>query len=624
MYDSGMKLRRAANDMGVTLGQVIGRGGEGVVHAVSGWPGLVAKIYKKPPAPGKTDKLRAMVRHHSEQLLSVAAWPQDLLLDERGVVRGFLMGRITTRQDAHRLYSPKSRRRTFPDADFRFVVRAATNLARAFAWVHADGHVIGDVNHGNALIGRDGTAVLIDCDSFQISDRGRILPCDVGSPLFTPPELQGKVFRGLRREETHDCFGLAVLLFHLLFQGRHPFAGRYLAGDLSVEQAIAESRFVYGARRSEFGMTPPPGTLQLDTFGSDLAQLFERAFAPPGNRMRPSAAEWIEPLQRLEKSLLGCRARPRHFHPPGPACCWCSVERITGAQLFDPLETSGVEAEGLTPEQIWKDIQRIPAPSAYARMPALGHARSPADTFDVVERNFGVASLVFIACLGVAKSSPALAGVGFAAGLVFAIVTYAFLSQRAGIRLAFRREWNLALEQWKTSSSAADFYQLKAGLRKRLDDLTRIERARSLELEKLRRHHLPRQRDAYLDSFEVARAQFERVSNRDIGILQARGIRSAGDVLRQRQQPDVILDPAWKELKAWADRCRSAYAFDAQDPAFATLVDPVESRARDQRREVLNALMVGRAALQQRRTEIEKARREADATLQAKFRRLET
>ena len=44
------------------------------------------------------------------------------------------------------------------------------------------------VNHGNALVGRDGTIVLIDCDSFQIAERTRIHTCDVGVPLFTAPE----------------------------------------------------------------------------------------------------------------------------------------------------------------------------------------------------------------------------------------------------------------------------------------------------------------------------------------------------------------------------------------------------------------------------------------------------
>ena len=131
------------------------------------------------------------------------------------------------------------------------MVRAATNLARAFGQIHAASHVIGDVNHGNALIGKDGTAVLIDCDSIQVRDRSRTFACDVGTPLFTPPELQGKTFRGLHRTENHDRFGLAVLIFHLLFQGRHPFAGVYADGEMPLERAIAESRFAYGAHAAD-------------------------------------------------------------------------------------------------------------------------------------------------------------------------------------------------------------------------------------------------------------------------------------------------------------------------------------------------------------------------------------
>jgi DNA-binding helix-hairpin-helix protein with protein kinase domain len=68
-----VKLRRASNSAGVTLGQLLGRGGEGSVHVVTAAPTLVAKIYKKPPSAAKADKLRAMVRCQSGDLLRVAA-----------------------------------------------------------------------------------------------------------------------------------------------------------------------------------------------------------------------------------------------------------------------------------------------------------------------------------------------------------------------------------------------------------------------------------------------------------------------------------------------------------------------------------------------------------------------
>ena len=164
----------------------------------------------------------------SPSLLKIAAWPIDLLSDNKGVVRGFIMPRVVTRRDIHELYSPKSRAEAFPEADFRFLVHVAANIARAFAVVHEQGHVLGDVNHGNLLVGADGTVMLIDCDSFQIGNGTNVFTCDVGVPLFTAPELHGRTFRGLVRTANHDRFGLAVLLFHLLYMGRHPFAGRYV------------------------------------------------------------------------------------------------------------------------------------------------------------------------------------------------------------------------------------------------------------------------------------------------------------------------------------------------------------------------------------------------------------
>jgi DNA-binding helix-hairpin-helix protein with protein kinase domain len=67
------------------------------------------------------------------------------------------------------------------------------------------------------------TAALIDCDSFQITDGAHVFRCPVEVPEFTPPELQGSAFDSQTRTAQHDAFGLAVLIFYLLFLGRHPF-----------------------------------------------------------------------------------------------------------------------------------------------------------------------------------------------------------------------------------------------------------------------------------------------------------------------------------------------------------------------------------------------------------------
>ena len=57
---------------------------------------------------------------------------------------------------------------------------------------------------------------------------GSYYRCPVGKPEFTPPELQGRLFAHLDRAPEHDLFGLAVLIFQLLMEGTHPFAGVFL------------------------------------------------------------------------------------------------------------------------------------------------------------------------------------------------------------------------------------------------------------------------------------------------------------------------------------------------------------------------------------------------------------
>src|SRR4051794_11459638 len=109
-----------------------------------------------------------------------------------GTPQGLLMPRVRGYQEAHLLYTPKSRRAAFPEAQFPFLVHASINIARAFATVHEAGQVIGDVNHGNLLVSSDARVTLIDCDSFEITDGNATFPCLVGVPTYTPPELQGQ------------------------------------------------------------------------------------------------------------------------------------------------------------------------------------------------------------------------------------------------------------------------------------------------------------------------------------------------------------------------------------------------------------------------------------------------
>src|SRR5262249_34504113 len=154
----------------------------------------------------------------------LAAWPMATLHDAPGgAVQGFLMPRFADLQSIQKLYSPSQRKLNFPRADWALLVHAAGTCAAAFAAIHERSCVLGDVNQNNVLVSPQGTVCLIDCDSFQVQAGGRVFPCEVGVAEYTPPELQGRSFAGVVRTVNHDCFGLAVLVFQLLFVGRHPY-----------------------------------------------------------------------------------------------------------------------------------------------------------------------------------------------------------------------------------------------------------------------------------------------------------------------------------------------------------------------------------------------------------------
>jgi DNA-binding helix-hairpin-helix protein with protein kinase domain len=365
-----VQLRKGAqiydgNGASFVLESELGKGGEGSVWSVGGETGIVAKFYHDRLNEERIQKLDAMTRLKSQSLLKIAAWPVSLVKGSReNSISGFLMPRIVGHQEAHLLYSPKSRRSSFPEAQFPFILHVAANTARSFAVVHDSGQVIGDVNHGNLLISRDGTVKLIDCDSFEINDGRTVYPCRVGVPVYTPPELQGRSFESVRRTQQHDSFGLAVLIFHLLFLGRHPFAGIYKHGtaDMTIEQAIAEYRFAYLPDSSFTQLEQPPSAPRLADFPYAISQLFLRAFTRDGAaRGRPSAHEWIGALQEASTQLRKCGVNgSHHYFESLSACPWCRVEGMVGIPMFGiRIELAGDGTFDLA--AVWRQIEAIEA-----------------------------------------------------------------------------------------------------------------------------------------------------------------------------------------------------------------------------------------------------------------------
>lgn len=621
------RLQRCSNKTEVVLGSELGRGGEGAVYLVDGAPESVAKIYRRPPSASKIEKLRAMARHVSPELLRVAAWPTDLLEDD-GPVLGFLMPRVGARFDVHELYSPKSRRRRFPSADFRFVVRAATNLARAFAQVHAVGHVIGDVNHGNALIGADGTVMLIDCDSFQVSYQDANFDCDVGTPLFTPPELQGQAFRGLRRTAEHDAFGLGLLIFHFLYLGRHPFAGRYVDGEMPIERAIADGRFAYGAHSAALGMSAPPGTLSLDVFGADIASMFEQAFVLTTSVQRPSAGQWVVALRELESRLRVCAQSSAHFHPRAHPCCWCDVEERVGVRVY------GTEAHvtiSVMVAELWDAIVAAPRPTPAPPPPTLPALDRPEEIdVRVAGRHIKQMLGVFAGAAASAVLWPAfieLAGTAVVIGGGFVAVRYA--ERRKEIQKA-ALELKRVLDDWNADCSDAPFVDEMARLAEIKESLLKVARRRAQRLAELPDLETQRQRAEYLDAYAIRDAALPRIASGVLlpsvtdgllSTLASYGVETAEDVLRMPETLAYVVGEEWAaRLRAWAAAHDSNFHVDGEQLLRASNDEDtkLQTKQADLVRELRAGpyrLRVARALVDRRRNDAEQRFIEARRTL---------
>lgn len=350
----------------ISLTSLVGKGGEGSVYRIATSPGDVAKIYNDPLSPDREQKLWAITRIATPEVRAVCAWPAGQLLLGK-TLKGFTMPFMPNRQELHVLHGPKSRKAKFPNASYGFLVHVAWNVARAFAVLHAQNIIVGDVNDRGIVVGHDGTVRVIDCDSFQFAVASMEFLCDVGTPGFTPPELQGLHLRGLRRTADHDNFGLAIITFLLLFMGRHPFAGRYEKGQIEPEVAIKEYRYAYSRQPARTLMVPPPNTIAIDrAVNGSLVDLFERAFGRPSetNSQRPTALEWVEALSSLRSVLTVCQFNAAHEYPRTASYCpWCELEQRSGIDLFNFIDAVEGNATEIDIEPIWQAISSLVVPA---------------------------------------------------------------------------------------------------------------------------------------------------------------------------------------------------------------------------------------------------------------------
>ena len=401
-----MQVIRHSDGISLTLNEnnKVGEGGEARILIVPGHPDVVAKVYKN-PTTAQQQKLVTMLDNPPLEPTSTGhhniAWPSEILLsaDGRGVrhLIGFLMPRVQSMEPILEFCNPKSRHDKYPLLDYRYLHRMASNLAVAIHSLHARGYVIGDINESNILAEDQARVTLIDTDSFQVRDHaaGIVHRYPVGKPEFTPPEMQGIVFRDRDREPSHDLFGLAVIIFQLLMEGFHPFMGHFTGTGESptLDQRIKQGYFPFGSRPSLVlpGRHAPP----LALLSHDLQRLFLRCFED-GHRapsLRPTAREWQQALQAAENEMVACSVNRQHyFGRHHVACPWCARE-----QQYSTAPQPKAPSAKQVP---------LPVPPATVTPPVVGTVNTTANTIVTA-----VANTIVTAAVGTSSSNSLLQGI---------------------------------------------------------------------------------------------------------------------------------------------------------------------------------------------------------------------
>lgn len=591
----------------ISLGKELGRGGEGAVYDIQGRANEVAKIYLKPPGSDHAMKLKVMAEMASPGILRLAAWPTNTLHNSSGSIIGFAMPKVSGHTPVFKLYGPKLRLQEFPRADWRFLIHAAANAARAFAAVHASGLVIGDVNHGNLVVGQDATVRLIDCDSFQVSKGSRTWHCEVGVGTHQPPEMQGKVsYAGIHRTANHDNFGLAVIIFQLLCMARHPFMGRYLGSGEppSIEEAIAQSRYAYSQEQQRTGMAAPPGSLPVDALTPEIQRLFEAAFAPSAiSGGRPSGEQWVQGLSQLASSLRECSSNQGHRYLARlPHCPWCQIEAASGTPLF-PVSFVTVPGAGTGIAALWQEVTQVAEPTPLRPLQDLPTATPSAAVLAAWQQSRRLRLSAYTTLPVAVTLATAAAPSDFRFGVIAGFTTLAGLLMKGASRTspekrqlkAIKQDWDALRSEWKSALLDTKCPPIRRELeeiKRKHDDLAthRAERLRYLS-----EHARQKQFEAYLDGFPIASARISGIGRAKVTTLSSHGIDTAGDIEFNRIARLPGFGPATtNKLVAWRKMLEGQFRFDPRQgvpqPVLAVLERDIAVRRQSLESEMRNGL----------------------------------
>ena len=210
------------------------------------------------------------------------------------------------------------------------LVRACINTVSAFRALHARGLYYCDISHGNLFFHPKSGDIKI-CDNDNVGSDATAPGLVLGTQYYMAPE----VVRGEAAPSSRtDHFSLAVLLFHLLYNG-HPLLGaretQIHALDVLAVRHLCGTSPIYIFDPNDSSNRPVRGIhdnpiIYRGILPAQIQRVFEQAFTVGLNDQagRPAFADWMTALASMEDSLVYCgHCRAENFARPRLSCWKC-------------------------------------------------------------------------------------------------------------------------------------------------------------------------------------------------------------------------------------------------------------------------------------------------------------